>query len=279
MNVHAIKEEQRSTWDAASVGWETVLEDFERGAGTVTTRLLELADVRSGQVVLDVATGTGEPALSVARVVGRTGRVVGLDISREMLRIARRRAVGVENIEFVEADLESATQPARHFDVVLSRFGLMFAVDHVAAFRTLAQVLVPGGVLAAAVWGPPSTHLMSAGPAALNESLAQPPPAPGAPGPFSMSDPRRLSADLTAAGFRDASVAEHVVPFHFGSVADYVRFNRCALPPPILRTARDHLGSDEKVDEIIAGAVEGLADDDGGLPLPSTALLLRAVAP
>jgi hypothetical protein len=143
----------------------------------------------------------------------------------------------------------------------------------------LARLLVPGGVLAAAVWGPQSTHLMSTGPTALNERLAPPPPPPGVPGPFSMSDPRQLSDELAAAGFVEVAVTEHVVPFRFDSIDDYVRFNRRALPPQLLEAADNKLGSDDEVDRILAGSVEQFADGDGTLRLPSTALLLRAVAP
>jgi SAM-dependent methyltransferase len=278
LDMDAIKRDQRTTWNDVSAGWEAVLDDFERGAHTVTTRLLELADLRAGQAVLDIATGGGEPALSAARLVGSAGRVVGVDIAPAMLEIARRRATGVDNVEFVEADLESLDQPAHHFDVVLSRFGLMFAIDHISTFGALARLLVPGGVLAAAVWGPQSTHLMSTGPTALNERLAPPPPPPGVPGPFSMSDSRQLSDELAAAGFAEVSVTEHVVPFRFDSIDDYVRFNRRALPPRMLAAADDKLGSGDEVDRIVAGSVAQFADGDGTLRLPSTALLLRAVA-
>jgi SAM-dependent methyltransferase len=275
-----VKAGQRANWNEVSEGWAAVHDDFERGAATVTARLLELADVHPGQTILDVATGPGEPAVSAARVVGPAGHVIGIDIAAAMLETARRRAAGLSNIEFVEADLESFELPGACFDVVLSRFGLMFAIDHVAAFRAIARVLVPGGVGAAAVWGPQSSHLMSVGPAALSERLELPAADPGVPGPFSMSDPVLLGEELTAAGFVDVSVTEHLVPFRFAAIDDYVRFNKQALPPAMMRTARERLGHDDaKLEEIIAAAAAPYADDDGALSLPCTALLLRAVTP
>jgi SAM-dependent methyltransferase len=277
----AFKSKQRDDWNAASPGWAAGHDEFERGAASVTTRLLDLGGVRPSQTVLDVATGHGELALSAARLVGPTGRVVGVDIAPAMLEIARQRAADLDNVEFVEADLEALGQPAASFDVVLSRFGLMFAVDHVAAFRALARVLVPGGVLAAAVWGPPSAHLLSSGPAVISERLEVPPPPPGLPGPFSMCDPQRLTEELAAAGFVEVSVTAHVAPFRFGSVGDYVRFNKAVLPPPFLQMVRDRFGSADDSDtwNAVARAAEQHADRDGTIRLPSTALCLRAVNP
>lgn len=278
IDVATIKSEQRTSWNTVSAGWEAVLEDFERGAGVVTEALIRLAALRPGQAVLDVATGHGEPALSAARLVGSSGRVVGVDIAPEMLAIARRRAVGVDNVCFVETDLESVDQLDGRFDVVLSRFGLMFAIDHVGVFGSLAKLLVPGGVLTSAVWGPQGSQLMSRGPAALSERLELPPPAPGIPSPFSMSDSKQLAADLLSAGFDDVSVTEKIVPFRFASVEDYVRFNKRALPPQLMQTARDRLETDE-IDQVLVESVQQHVDNDGELPLPSTALLLHAVAP
>jgi SAM-dependent methyltransferase len=281
----AFKVQQRAHWNATSAASEIWWEEWERGAAPVTARLLELGGLRSGQRVLDAATGHGEPALSAARVVGPSGRVVGVDISPAMLAVARRRAKakGLDHVEFVEADLESVDLglPTGSFDVVLSRFGLMLATDHVAAFRALARMLVAGGVLAAAVWGPQDSHLMSRGAIALSQVLKLPEPAPGLPGPFSMSDPRQLASELETAGFADVSVTEQVAPFRLDSVDDYVRFNKEALPPQFLQAVRERFGSPDAPEawDAVARAVEPYAEQDGTLPLPSTALCLRAVKP
>jgi SAM-dependent methyltransferase len=198
-----------------------------------------------------------------------------------MLEIARERAGGLANIDFVQGDLESIELPERSFDVVLSRFGLMFAVDHVAAFRRIASLLVPGGVLAAAVWGPSRTQLMSQGPAALAERLEMPAPPPDAPGPFSMSDPERLSRELSEAGFVDVSVADVVAPFEFATVSGYVRYTRAMMPPAFLEKVRESFGSEDAPEawDAVGDAVALHAGDDGVVRLPSTALCLRAVAP
>lgn len=275
----AITEEQRTNWNEASAGWAAVQDDFECGAGTVTDQLFELAGLHTGQRVLDVATGHGEPALSAARVVGPSGHVLGVDIAGSMLDIARRRADGLSNVSFREVDLASLDRLDERFDVVLSRFGMMFAADHAALFRALVGLLVPGGTLAAAVWGPQATHLLSTGPAALTERLSLPPPPAGVPTTFSMSDATTLAEELGAAGFTDVTVTELVVPYVFDSVDAYVRFNLHALPPQMVRTARERLGSDDvEITRTIAAAVAPHVRPDGTLPLPSTALVFRATA-
>lgn len=285
LDPQAVKADQRASWDAISAGWERAAEVFERGAAPVTQHLLELGGVRPGQSILDIATGRGEPALSAARVVGPAGRVVGVDISAAMLARARQRAAeaGLDNVEFITGDVEGIDLPAYSFDVALSRWGLMFAVDHVAALRSIARLLVPDGVLAAAVWGPPATApFMSAGYAAMKERLELPDPPPGLPGPFSMSDPERLAGSLVEAGFADVSVTEFVVPFRVDTPEEYADFNRAVSPPKLLETIRDRFGStdDRETWQAVAAAAEknSISGNGEGLALPSTALCLRAVA-
>jgi SAM-dependent methyltransferase len=280
MDVAAFKAEQRANWDAVSPGWETMRDHFEDGAAAITRRLLDLGRVRRGQRVLDVATGHGEPALSAARLVGPSGEVVGIDISPAMLEVARRRAAGMDNVHFVEADVETLDQPPGSFDVVLSRFGLMLTLDHGAAFRALRRVLAPGGVLAAAVWGPPDEHLLSVGPAALARLLDRSPPPPDRPGPFSMSDPSRLIEELTAAGFADVTVTESVAPFRFDSAEAYIQYCRALIPSQMSRIVAERFGAPDAPEpwEAVARAVERHADRDGTIRLPSVALCFRAMA-
>jgi ubiquinone/menaquinone biosynthesis C-methylase UbiE len=277
----AVKEDIRASWNAISSGWEAVQDTFERGAASMTTRLLDLGGVRKGQAVLDVATGLGEPALTAADRVGPGGRVVGVDIAADMVDVARRRARHLDNVEFLVADLESIDLPPKSFDVVLSRWGMMFAVDHVAAFRTVARLLVPGGVLAASMWSEPQrAPMMSTGYAVLAQRLDMPPPPPGMPGPFSMSDPERLAEELTEAGFTEIVVNEFIVPFRLASAQEYVEFNK-AVSPPKLRQRLAELGPEHEAEAwaTVGAAVERYRSADGDLFLPSTALCVRAVAP
>ncbi|MGW5079675.1 class I SAM-dependent methyltransferase [Micromonospora echinospora] len=277
----AVKAEQRRTWDAVSDGWTREWETFERGGAALTARLLALGGVRPGHRVLDVATGPGEPGLSAADVVGPAGTVTGVDLSPAMLAVARRRAEGRRNVNFLVADLETVELPPHAFDVVLSRLGLMFAVDPDAAFRRIARLLVPGGVLAAAVWAPPPrVPLMSLGYGVLARRLDLPSGPPDAPGPYRLCDPAALAAGLTDAGLRDVTVEEYPVPFRFHDPAEYARFTRAVAPPPVRRRvdALDPAGRDALWAEV-AAAARGRLGPDGLVDLTSTALTVRAVAP
>ncbi|MCT2592042.1 class I SAM-dependent methyltransferase [Streptomyces sp. N2-109] len=275
------KDGQRSAWDGMSAGWETATEIFERGGLPMTERLLELGGVRSGHSVLDLGTGHGEPALSAAEVVGPDGRVVGVDLSPAMLKTARARASALHHVEFVEGDVESIDLPAGSFDVVLSRWGMMFVVDQLAAFKASRRVLRSGGVLAAAVWGPPSSvPMLHTAIRVLTERLQLPTQPPEQPGTFSMSDRGTLARTLTEAGFAEVTVTEFIVPFWVNGADEYAAFSRAVTPQGVLDLMRNRFGSEDDPGtwDAVAAAVEPYSSGDGRILLPSTALCVRATA-
>jgi SAM-dependent methyltransferase len=198
-----------------------------------------------------------------------------------MIAIARRRAGDRANVEFAVGDLESLDYPPGSFDVVLSRWGLMFAVDPVATFRALAKLLVPGGTLAAAVWSGESgaVPMMGIGYQVLASRLDLPPAPPGAPGPFSMGDPERLRGRLRDAGFADVGVSSFTVPFVLDSAERYVAFNKAASPPGLKDMVRERYGDEDDPEtwDAIGEAVAPYRRPDGRIALPSEALLVRAV--
>jgi len=149
-----IKSQQKAAWDDSAEGWKRWWPTFERSAQIVNDRLVELAHVRAGNRVLDLATGSGEPALTAARAVGQSGRVVAVDMSPGMLAIARERigAAGLSNVELVESDAESIRLDAHSFDAALCRWGLMFMPDLDGVVRATHRALKPGGHFATAVW-------------------------------------------------------------------------------------------------------------------------------
>lgn len=259
------------------------MELFERYAGEVTGHLLRLGGVRPGNAVLDIGTGLGEPALRAARAVVPGGRVLGIDLSPAMIDAARRRAAGIPEVEYAVADLEDCGHlPTGAFDVALSRWSLMFAVDHVAAFRAIARLLVPGGALAAAVWGPPeSAPVVAFSYAVVSQRLQLPPPLPGTPNPFSMADPAGVAAELTAAGFVDVTVEQVVVPFRFTSAGEYVDFSRATTPPVLLDVIEERTGDadDPQTWRAVHEAAQQRFADGSGLLLPSTTLVLHAATP
>src|SRR6059058_3050925 len=151
------REAQHRHWDAAAVGWKRWSEFNDNADGHISERLVELADVRSGSRVLDVAAGYGEPALTSARKAGPEGRVVATDISAEMLAFGRQRAAAASlgNVEFIESDASSLKFPHESFDAAVSRWGIIFEPDAEAAAERIRGFLKPGARLAINSWGEP----------------------------------------------------------------------------------------------------------------------------
>ena len=194
-----LKDEQKRDWDAAAAGWKKWWPVLEHGAQPVSDRLVELAHVSAGARVLDVATGSGEPAVTAARRIAPSGRVIAVDQSPGMLAIARERAdaLGIANVEFRESDGEALTITEQDFDAVLCRWGLMFMPDLDHALSGFRRRLVAGGRIAVSVWSTPDKVPMISIGADLVRKLANlPPPVPGALDPLRLGDTSILTGAL-----------------------------------------------------------------------------------
>jgi SAM-dependent methyltransferase len=217
----AFKAQQREQWSNVAQGWRKRWASFEKGAQSLSDRMMELAQVAPGKRVLDVATGIGEPAMTAARRVGPSGSVVAIDQAPQMLAVARERmqAAGIRNVEFVEGDAETVALPLDSFDAVVCRWGLMFFQDPVGTLARLRSSLVPGGWLAAAVWGQPERVPMISLPfGVLSRELGQPPSPPGGPSPFALSEAATLEQVVRDAGFAEVRSEPYTVTFEFSSV-------------------------------------------------------------
>ena len=109
-DAHHYKSFQRQGWNSAASGWKYWWQVIEKGAQMINDRLIDLAKIKPGDKVLDLATGIGEPAVTAAKVVGPQGHILAVDISSQMLSIARQRSVSLglqDIIEFKESDIES----------------------------------------------------------------------------------------------------------------------------------------------------------------------------
>ena len=173
--------------------------------------LLMASDLKPGERVLDFGCGNGAVSLEAARAVGPSGRVTGLDLSMPMLGVARRRAKEQEiDISFVQGDAQTTTfdEP---FDVVLSRFGVMFFDDPEAAFANLAKAARPGGRLCFVCWQEMFANDWIAVPAMTMAAHVGIPelPEPGAPGPFALADSQRTRGLLESAGWSEVAIEAH----------------------------------------------------------------------
>jgi SAM-dependent methyltransferase len=215
--------EQLRAWDGdEGAYWAAHPGHFDRSVAVYHEALMQAAAVKAGDRVLDVACGTGQVARATARVAV-SGRVLGVDLSAAMLDVARHEAAaeGLTNVAFEQADAQIRRFDREAFDVAVSRTGVMFFGDKLAAFRNIGQSLRPGGRLVLVTWQSLSenewirefSEAMAAG-----RKLAL--PRPDAPGPFSLADPGCLRALLTEAGYTGITVESTAGPVWFGTDAD-----------------------------------------------------------
>jgi ubiquinone/menaquinone biosynthesis C-methylase UbiE len=241
---------QREGWDSVAGGWKEWWALIEKGAQKLSQRLIELAEIKPGQRVLDIATGNGEPSITAAKVVGTGGRVLATDMSRQMLAIAKERATLLrlqDIIEFRESDAENLDLANSSFDAALCRWGLMLFPNLDTAIGKIYSSLVSGGKFAAAVWADatkvPIINLAS-GVIASQVQMSAPPQ--GVPNPFSLSDTNKLENSLARAGFRDIHIDTEIVTFEFESGGDYCRY--CQAVSVSARTALSKVTEERKED-------------------------------
>lgn len=196
--------QQLAFWNGPAVTrWITKQEQMDAALAPVADAAITLAAAQTGERVLDIGCGSGATSIALARLIGPTGQVTGLDVSGPMIELARKRSVGIDNLDWLLADAAAHEFPPGSIDLLFSRFGVMFFGDPVAAFANLRQTLRPGGRLVFACWRPLNENPWMLLPLQVVQTLVPPVPRPGPdePGPFAFGDPERVTHILTAAGF------------------------------------------------------------------------------
>ncbi len=236
---------QATFWNGeAGERWVREQKRLDYVLGPLGEEGLAAARVVAGERVLDVGCGCGATALALADAVGPGGEVVGVDLSAPMLAQARARAsaleAGTSRPTFQEADA-SEFRTTRPFDVVFSRFGVMFFEDPIAAFGNLAQALRSGGRLAFVCWRAITENPWVTVPLAAVLTVVPPPePTPeDAPGPFAFADRTRVETILAAAGFTGTHVTPRDVLLRTGPLEDAVDYALLTGPAGRLAFAAD----------------------------------------
>jgi len=200
----------------------------------VTRELVEYSRPLAGMSVIDLASGTGEPGISLAHCVGATGSVVAVDRSSELLEIAAERArqKGLTNLQTRTADAHKLPFPDRSFDLATCRFGVMFFVDAVGALTELRRVLRPGARACLAAWGPIEQPYWQSTMKIVERHAGGPMLAAGGPDPFCFSGPGSLSKALRSAGFQQVEESKRNLPWTWPGEADEAFEYACTLSVP-----------------------------------------------
>lgn len=227
----AANEDQIKFWnDKAGQNWTVQQAWMDANMAPIADATLAFAQAKPGMAVLDVGCGTGATSLALAQA---GAKVTGVDISQPMLGLARERAAKAGlAIAFVEADA-SIHSFAPEFDLIFSRFGVMFFDAPAAAFANMRKALKPGGRIAFVCWRtPPENPWASAPLMAAKPFLPEQPPAdPLAPGPFAFADPKRVEDILSQSGFSEIRIEKLDTVMTMGDDLDFVARQALQIGP------------------------------------------------
>src|SRR5467141_66229 len=213
--------------------WHDRIAIFTRGA---TEAILETAHLRPGSRVLDLASGVGDPALSIAAKVTPSGRVTATHLGPGMISLAEElaRKKGLTNIEFREASAESLPFAEESYDALTCRFGIMFFPDLPRALRECLRVLKPGGRAVFVAWGKKEQPFFTTTAGIILKHVPVPPPPPDPDGPslFMFGERERLRRALETAGFSNVHEEERIVAGRWASSIEeyWEQFSEVAAP-------------------------------------------------
>lgn len=270
---------QAEYWNQqAGPTWAEQQAPLDRQLEPLGRKVMAALALQPGERVLDVGCGAGATTLDLAAVVAPGGEAVGIDISRPLLEVARRRSQGAAGPSFIEGDAQAYPFDGGRFDAVFSRFGVMFFADPKAAFGNLRRALRPGGRLAFICWRPPAENpfMMLPMQAALAHVEAPPPPEPGAPGPFAFADPDRVRAILGAAGFADIAITPNDQKIGSGDLGTTLAL--ALKVGPLGGLLRENPDKREVVIEAVRAALAAHEGPDG-VKLDSAAWIVTARSP
>ena len=271
--------QQKALWSAAALGWERWGDWFDRNSGNLAGWLCDGAGLKPGHTALDLACGAGQPSATAAERVRPGGRVIATDLSPDMVAVTNRKAkaLGLDNLEAQEMDMQALAFPDATFDGATCRFGLMFCPDPVKGASEIRRVLKPGARFATAVWDVPAKNpFFTSITGVLGEFVPLPPPDATAPGVFRLAPPGELERVLNAAGFNGVAVEARPITLTYASLDEYWEIQTALAAP--LRAALASLSA-ETIDQLKATLFGALKPhmDGAAVKLAATPLCASAI--
>jgi len=275
-------QEVLNRWTGSAPFWEKHREIIRQMFAPITQALAEDAQICTRNAVLDIATGQGEPALSVAALIGSEGRIFGIDPIPEMVAAARRAAARLQlkNATFDVALADHLPFPAATFDAVISRFGIMFFPSPVDALREMLRVLKPGRKLALAVW-----HFAQRNPfhyslsRVIDRFVDSPPPAPDDLDAFRFASPGKLRKIIDEAGATASS--ERLLQFRIQASISIEDFWKLRLEMSERLRRKISALSREQMTEVKRQALASLHEysTKRGMSFPAEVLIVSGTRP
>jgi SAM-dependent methyltransferase len=276
--------EQIAEWNGAlGQRWVAMQQEIDRIVAPFGDAALKAAAPQPGERVIDIGCGCGDTSMEIARIVGATGSVLGIDVSQPMLEVARAHAAlaNCAHLAFRDGDASEAGLPA-NIDLLFSRFGVMFFSQPSPAFSHLRKSLRTGGRCVFVCWRAPRDNAwamtpLSAARKAMGVTPA--PPDPDAPGPFAFADEERLRTVLSTAGFGDIDAQRFDAAIFLGATPRSAAESAVQIGP-VSRLVRE-VGVEHL--PIIVDAVERalapLAAPDGHVSLSGSTWIVSATNP
>lgn len=270
-----IRDQQKQSWNKFSAGWkkwDELVMDFLKPMGDEIIRLL---NPQKTDVILDVASGTGEPGLTIATKLSG-GKVIITDLADHMLEIARENATsrGIENIETVTCDVCDLPFPDNTFDAISCRFGFMFFPDMLLAANEMVRVLKPGGKIATSVWNIPEKNFwVTAIMGTINKNMELPKPPLGSPGMFRCAKNGFISDIFSQAGLKNISQKEIFGKLNCKTIDAYWGMQTEVGAPIVAALSKASDDMKEKI-KIETYAVLSQKYPDGNIIIDSSALVI-----
>lgn len=218
-----ISKKQKASWNKFSPGWKKWSLELNNHMQPASDAIIHLLQPAGTENMLDIASGTGEPGCSIAKLLPG-GKVTITDLADEMVQIARENAseAGITNVEFLACDVCELPFANNSFDGVSCRMGFMFFPDMLLAAREILRVLKPGGKFATSVWSPAEknswvTYIGDT----IKRKMQLPEPTPGAPGIFRCGQAGLMANIFTQAGFKNISETEVDCSLKCGTAENY----------------------------------------------------------
>ena len=276
----ALKQRIREEYDALAETWHRWTPVMAAQYAPATEMMLDLARIRPGDRVLDIAAGDGCQSIAAARRVGPTGHVLAVDIAREQLRYAAAaaREAGVEHLETRVMDAESLDLPDASVDAVLCQFGLMFLPDVDRGVREMLRVLKPGSWASLVIFAAGGTPESEVAESIIRRHLGIDAPAPAQGSAAALGSPGALQRRLEGAGFQTVEAHELLVSFRLPSAADALAYIRDLHP--MLAGMLAPLAADER-DAVWREVEEALASfvDANGYESPNRIVVVAGATP